>query len=106
MLRMQCAIARREELKSLDALTGFEESEKVKTFFRKFEEIVEDCNSRERLKLLRNKCQDRAERLLGYILEEGDNSYGSVKAKLLRQISGGSIESSQARQVLMDGMFR
>uniref|UniRef100_A0A1I7Y1K6 Uncharacterized protein n=1 Tax=Steinernema glaseri TaxID=37863 RepID=A0A1I7Y1K6_9BILA len=78
----------------------------LNNFFHDFEDITEGCESTERIKLLRNKCQERAKRLIEEMLDDGDRSYPSIKAKLHRFIVGADVESIQARQALADGLVR
>uniref|UniRef100_A0A1I7Z5D2 Reverse transcriptase domain-containing protein n=1 Tax=Steinernema glaseri TaxID=37863 RepID=A0A1I7Z5D2_9BILA len=93
ILRLQSDSARREELKSLEPLTGFEGQDALTDFIRGFEEIVQGCESKERIKLLRSKCKERAKRLVEDIIDDGDNSYWSIKKKL-------------EKQALVDGLTR
>ncbi|TKR66608.1 hypothetical protein L596_022880 [Steinernema carpocapsae] len=102
----QAAQTRREELKSIPKLDGFEGHAKVTEFFRQFEDATEGCSDREREKLLRKKCLNRAKHLLEDVLETVNNNYELVKATLLMEISGASTEREEALQKLSAGLFR
>ncbi|TKR72015.1 hypothetical protein L596_019538 [Steinernema carpocapsae] len=104
--KLQAAQARREELKTVPKLDGFEGKSKVADFFRQFEEATEGCTSKERMQQLRKKCQNRAKYLLDDLLQDNDIQYHAVKAALITQITTASTEREQALQKLSKGLFR
>ncbi|TKR88791.1 hypothetical protein L596_012979 [Steinernema carpocapsae] len=105
VVRLQAAQARREELKSVPKLDGFEGRAKVTEFFRQFEDATEGCTSQERTQQLRKKCQNRAKYLLDDLLQT-NTQYHVVKATLITQITTASTEREEALQKLSKGTVR
>ncbi|TKR82432.1 hypothetical protein L596_016159 [Steinernema carpocapsae] len=82
VIQLQAAHARRDELRAIPRLEGFEGAAKVKEFFDSFEDATLGGTSQERTKLLRQKCRNRAQHLLEDLLESVGNHYDALKASL------------------------
>ncbi|TKR64837.1 hypothetical protein L596_025315 [Steinernema carpocapsae] len=106
VIQLQAAHARRDELRTVPRLEGFEGVAKVKEFFDSFEDATLGCTSQERTKLLRQKCRNRAQHLVEDLLETVGSHYDALKVELIAQITGASTEREEAMQKLSQGVFR
>ncbi|KAK0413959.1 hypothetical protein QR680_007081 [Steinernema hermaphroditum] len=106
VLNMQVSSARRQELKELKPLTGFESAGKLKNFFRRFEEMTAGCDPAKKSSYLREKCEDRALRIFEKVSKDRHASYDEVKKQMTQQISESSTESVEAIHLLTQGLKR